>query len=224
MLVDLHAHAAPASGDAPMTLAELASAAGVLGLDAVALTDHGGGADYGLACALLAERGVKLVPGREVSTPLGHVLVLATDQEWLAGLPPRCELPLPDARHGPSALVWAHPAGWRVGGLMAPPDPSRGASHVHAVEVLNGERLWQDRGVALAASLCADLGLGACGGSDAHSVDAVGRCLTEIEGAVCAEDAIEGIVAGTTRPVLGAAWAQANGATYERADLAPYRW
>jgi hypothetical protein len=35
---------------------------------------------------------------------------------------------------------------------------------------------------------------------------------------------IEGIVAATARPVLGAAWAFANGAACERAYLAPYHW
>lgn len=223
MLADLHAHASPASGDARMAIAELAAAAGALSLDAVALTDHGTGADYALARALLGSRGVVLIPGREVSTPLGHVLVLCTDEAWLAALPPSCPLPLPDSRRRPAALVWAHPAGWRSGGFMVQPDPSRGAEHLHGVEVLNGERLWQADGVTLAAALAADLGLPGCGGSDAHDAGGLGRCLTDIPGAASAEDVIEGIVAAAARPVLGAAWASANGAVYERADLAPYR-
>jgi hypothetical protein len=107
---------------------------------------------------------------------------------------------------------------------MVSPDPARGATHLHAVEVLNGERLWQAGGVTLAAELAARLGLPGCGGGDAHDPVAVGRCLTEIPGATSAEDVIEGIVAAAARPVLGAAWASANGAAYERPDLAPYHW
>ncbi|MGH2783933.1 MAG: PHP domain-containing protein, partial [Actinomycetota bacterium] len=140
MLVDLHVHALPGSGDARMDVAELAREAAVLGLEAVAMTDHGV-ADLAVAGEELAARGVTMIPGREISCDLGHVLVLATDLAWLAALPPRCDLPLSDSRVGPCALVWAHPAGWRLGGAMIPPDPSRGAEHLLGVEVLYGERL-----------------------------------------------------------------------------------
>ncbi|MGH2727827.1 MAG: PHP domain-containing protein, partial [Actinomycetota bacterium] len=112
MLTDLHTHARPASGDARLDVADLAREAETLGLRAVAMTDHGSG-DLAAAREELHARGVTMVPGREVSCDLGHVLVLATDLEWLAGLPPRCTLPLPNSRVGPCALVWAHPAGWR---------------------------------------------------------------------------------------------------------------
>jgi hypothetical protein len=206
-----------------MSVEGLAEAAAALSLDAVAVTDHGRGSDFVAARGALEARGVALVPGREIATELGHVLVLATDQAWLAGLPPRCDLPLPDGRLGPAALVWAHPGGWRVGWTMVPPDPSRGAEHLHGIEVLNGERLHQADGLEVAARLARDLGLAGCGGSDAHDAAGVGRCLTEIAGAAAAAEAIEAIIAGETRPVLGEAWANANQASYERADLALYR-
>jgi hypothetical protein len=221
MLADLHAHARPGSGDARMEMAELAAEAEALGLEAVAVTDHGV-ADLAVAREALAARGVTLVPGREVSCDLGHVLVLATDLDWLASLPPRCPLPLPNSRIGPVALVWAHPAGWRLGGALIPPDPRRGAQHLHGVEVLNGERLHQTDGVRLAEQLADSLGLPACGGSDAHDVRALGRCLTEVAGATDVAGFIEGIAAGSAAPVLSARWAQARGYDYVRSDLTPY--
>ncbi len=221
MLTDLHTHARPASGDARVDLAGLAREAESLGLAAIAMTDHGTG-DLAAAREELAARGVVMVPGREVSCDLGHVLVLATDLSWLGGLPPRCPLPLPDSRVGPCALVWAHPVGWRLGGALIPPDPARGAEHLHGVEVLNGERLHQTDGVRLAEQLARDLDLPACGGSDAHDARALGRCLTEVPGANDPASFIEGLVAGEARPVLSMRWAEVRGYDYVRSDLTPY--
>jgi PHP domain-containing protein len=221
VIVDLHTHFAPASGDSRMGIAQLADAAAALGLEAVALTDHGP-ADLAAARAALAARGVALVPGREVSTDLGHVLVLATDEAWLASLPARSSLPLPDSRRGTCALVWAHPAGWRYGGALIPPDPNKGGEHIHAVEVLNGERLHQPDGVRLAEVLARDLGLPGTGGSDAHDAGALGRCLTEVPGATDAASFVEGVAAGEGRALLSRTWAEARGYDYARADLTPY--
>ena len=221
MLADIHVHARPASGDARSTVEELADAAAALGLGALALTDHGP-ADLEAAADVLADRGVTLIGGRELVCDLGHVVVLATDSEWLGSLPPRCGFPLPDSRAGPAALIWAHPAGWRSGGTLIPPDPSRGAGHLHGVEVLNGERLHQTGGVELAERLAAELGLPGCGGSDAHDAPALGRCLTEVPGAADARGFIEGLVAGRAAPVLSERWARARGYDYRRLDLIPY--
>jgi len=221
MLADLHVHARPASGDARSSVDEIADAAAGLGLEALALTDHGP-ADLRAAVPVFAERGVMLIGGREVVCDLGHVVVLATDLDWLAGLPPRCPLPVPDHRSGPAALIWAHPAGWRSGGTMIPPDPGRGAEHLHGVEVLNGERLHQTGGVAIAEELARSLGLPRCGGSDAHDADALGRCLTEVPGATDPSSFIEGLLAGRAEAVLSERWGRARGYDYRRSDLVPY--
>ncbi len=219
MLADLHSHARPSSRDSRMTYEDLARSAAAHGVQAVALTDHGPGAGFDEAEHAFARHGVSLIPGREITCGLGHVLVLATDRAWLAGLPEISALPLPDSRRGPAALVWAHPAGWRSGGAMVTPDPSRGGEFLHGVEVLNGERLWQTDGVRIAANLAADLGLARCGGSDAHDARAVGRCLTEARGATDALSFIEAVIAGDVRPILSKRWGDANEATYTREDL-----
>jgi len=204
-----------------MSVRELATAAAAVGCDGAALTDHAPGTDFAAAEVTFAEHGVALVPGREVSCDLGHVLVFDTDREWLAALPPRIDDLMVLREHG-AALVWAHPAGWRVGGAMVPPDPSRGAGALHGVEVLNGERLHQDGGVRVAAELAQRFGLASCGGSDAHAPGAVGRCLTEAPGAADPLSFIASLVAGRVRPVLSRRWGDANGAEYRRADLLEY--
>ncbi|MGH2785280.1 MAG: PHP-associated domain-containing protein, partial [Actinomycetota bacterium] len=96
------------------------------------------------------------------------------------------------------------------------------AEHLHGVEVLNGERLHQTDGVELAARLAADLGLPACGGSDAHDARALGRCLTDVPGATDPAAFIEGLAAGEALPVLSRRWAEARGYDYVRSDLTPY--
>jgi len=221
MLADLHVHASPASGDARSGVEEIADAAAALSVEAVALTDHGP-ADLLAAAAVFADRGVTLIGGREVVCDLGHVVVLASDFDWLGELPPRCALPLPDGRLGPAALIWAHPAGWRSGGTLIPPDPGRGAEHLHGVEVLNGERLHQTGGVAIAEDLARSLDLPRCGGSDAHDAAALGRCLTEVPGATDPAEFIEGLLAGRAEAVLSERWGRARGYDYRRSDLVPY--
>jgi hypothetical protein len=221
VIVDTHLHALPASGDSRMSVDMLADACVAMGVDAVALTDHGPGTDFASVASALEAHGIAFVPGREVDTPLGHVIVLSLETEWLASLPYRLELPLTPPR-GPMACIWAHPTGWRVAGAMIPPQPHRGAEHVHGVEVLNGERLYQDGGVAAAVALAEELRAAHCGGSDAHDPAAVGRCLTEAPGASDALSFIEAVIAGEVRPVLSRRWATANGMEYRRGDLIGY--
>lgn len=222
MLVDLHVHALPASWDAYDTIDAHAAACERLGVDALALTDHGGGCDYEQAESICATHGVLLVPGRELNTPLGHVLALTPDTEWLSSVPETCTLPPHGRLRGPLALIWAHPAGWRVAGAMIAPDLSRGAEHVHAVEALNGERLYQDGGVKTSIELAAELGAPMTGGSDAHRASSTGRCLTQVDGAHSVVEVVEGIISGLCAPVLGGAWAVQNQIVYERADLATF--
>ncbi|HEX9697746.1 MAG TPA: PHP-associated domain-containing protein [Actinomycetota bacterium] len=224
MLVDLHTHALPTSRDARDDIAAIAAAVAPLGVDAVALTDHGGGCDYAAAGKALAARGLLLIPGRELNTPLGHVLVLCTDTDWLGALPERCALPVTTGTREAVALVWAHPAGWRVAGATVAPDPARGAEHMHAIEILNGERLWQVDGVRTAEALASKLGAGTTGGSDAHRAEAAGRCLTVADGARDAGEVIEAIRSKSTRPVMGRGWAETHAHVYERPDLLAYSW
>lgn len=222
MIADVHTHALPASRDARDSVDSLAAAVAPLGLDAIALTDHDPGCDFDAARASFGAIGIALIPGREVDVPLGHVVVLSIDEEWLASLPSRCALPLPGDPAGPVALMWAHPVGWRVAGAVIPADPSKGAEHLHAIEVLNGERLWQPGGVDAAQTLASELSLAACGGSDAHDAGTAGKCLTVVEGATDVSSFIEGVRDGACRPVLGSAWAAREGVRYQRADLLRY--
>ena len=72
---------------------------------------------------------------------------------------------------------------------------------IDAVEVWNGN--WTaPRYVDTAARLADTLGLPATGGSDAHRVERVGRCATEVEGDVgSTADVVAAIKAGAVWPV-----------------------
>ena len=223
MIIDLHNHAQPCSSDSSVSVEHLASEAAALGVDAIALTDHGGGGNFDLARSIAERHGLLFVPGREIVCALGHALVLTTDTEYLRDLEERCGLPLPVGARADVAVVWAHPAGWRVAGAMIAPDPQMPEARlVHAVEVLNGTRLWQLGGVEIAAGIAESMHVGATGGSDAHAAGATGRCLTRVEGARDAADVIEAIRSGKTQAVLGSGWARKHAHTYERPDLVPY--
>ena len=83
---DLHIHS-NASADGHCPVEKILETAKARGLDAVAITDHDTTA--GAVRALSLETGVLVIPGIEVSTKDGHVLVLGTTKEYDPGKPAR---------------------------------------------------------------------------------------------------------------------------------------
>ncbi len=80
-------------------------------------------------------------------------------------------------------MVWVHPGagGGRSGAAYYPGLERMVAGAVDAVEVYNGGWLG-DRYVTAAEDIAAQLGLARTGGSDAHQVDDLMRCYTELPG------------------------------------------
>ena len=83
---DLHIHSI-ASADGHCPVEKILETAKARGLDAVAITDHDTTA--GAVRALSLQTGVLVIPGIEVSTKDGHVLVLGTTKEYEPGKPAR---------------------------------------------------------------------------------------------------------------------------------------
>jgi hypothetical protein len=77
---DLHAHTVHSDG--VLSVAELAVYAADRGLDFVAVTDHNTVSHHASLGPLSARYGVTLLPGQEVTTPLGHAGVLG-DVGWI---------------------------------------------------------------------------------------------------------------------------------------------
>jgi hypothetical protein len=105
---DLHAHTVHSDGS--MSVPELAALAVTRGLDFLAVTDHNTVSHHRELGPASAAYGVTLVPGQEVTTPLGHAGVLG-DTGWI------------DFRT--SADAWLD-AAERGGGLMSVNHPFAG--------------------------------------------------------------------------------------------------
>ncbi|MGD0998254.1 MAG: PHP domain-containing protein [Thermoleophilia bacterium] len=203
MRVDLHVHTYPASSCSTITYRDLIACCRERRLGAIALTNHGDVSDNRRLEGPLAERGTVLVHGVEISTPCGDFIVYSPDLDYLAGFKDIQAMPQAGTIAGDAAMVWVHPGagGGRSGSLYHPGLTEHVAPLIDAVEVWNGN--WTDaRYVAAAERLVDTLGLPATGGSDAHRVDRVGHCVTEIDGDVrSTADVVAAIRSGAVAPV-----------------------
>ena len=193
-----------------------------LELDGVAVTEHSAW-DAEPLISVMEKEGLVMLPSREVSCAGLHVLVITSDQRLVNNLGSAVT---PDQLAIPGiACIWAHPAflgGSGVHPLTIPP-PGEVETVLHAVEVLNGQRLHMASGISRALETAEMLNLPGTGGSDAHRARDIGRCFTEIG---CEADGgpagiIEAIRTGRVRPVLSKIWADLNAYDY-RSDLAVF--
>lgn len=169
MLIDIHVHS-DHSACSVMPLEDILANGLRLGLDGVCITDH----DTSRVLAQIEEGfqpdGLLVLVGMEYTTPQGDFLIFGDVHDLpggmdLAGLTAAV---LPDG----GAVVAAHPfRGWR------PSDASVIERHpCSAIEVVNGRNT--DTENRLAARLADRLGMPAVAGSDAHSLDELGRFPT----------------------------------------------
>lgn len=168
--IDLHVHST-ASPDSRATIEQVADAAANAGLNGFALTDHNSILGWRWIDRI-RERYPRLfvVPGVEVSTKEGHLLVYGVSE-----LPP-IRRPLEETvewveRHGGVAVL-AHPLrlAHGVGAALAR------RARVHAIESLNGHN--SEVTNARAELIAAHRAIGTTGGSDAHDGESVGRAFT----------------------------------------------
>jgi predicted metal-dependent phosphoesterase TrpH len=169
--LDLHVHSTY-SADSSLALETIVEQLGAAGLHGFALTDHNTVAGHAQLSSL-RERHPRfwLIPGIEVSTREGHVLLYGV------GEAPRRDLPLPElldwARARNGIPVLAHPFRWMngVGRRIAEGAPVAGleARNARTAELAN----------ARAELLAVRRHLAATGGSDAHDRRSLGRAYTE---------------------------------------------
>jgi len=213
MIVDLHVHTFPASTCSTIARHELIDHCREHQLRAVALTNHGSIEDNRELELPLAEGGVTLIHGVEISTLYGDFLIYSPDLDYLARFKDVDAVPLAGSLAGDAALVWAHPAagGGRSGSTFYEGLADVVAPFIDAVEVWNGN--WSDeRYVTAAQRVADDLGLPATGGSDAHRVERIGRCTTEIDREVASTaDVVAAIKSGAVAPVPPQGQGQAQG-------------
>ena len=190
---DLHAHT-DASADGRSSLEEMARAARLAGLDALAITDHN-------LCTPLPERleGVLLIPGCEVSTRIGHITGLFLDRPLPAweGLP-AAEEAVAAIRACGGLAVLAHPY------QRPKAAPETFSFPLDGLEAANARACFKvPRANELAAALAAEQRMPPVGGSDAHDQAEVGRAWTELEAAELTRPALrEALAAGRCWAVL----------------------
>jgi len=190
MRFDLHIHSNCSDGhDEVKTILKAAVRRKLAG---ISITDHDTLRGSEKARKIIKEQKLDLIliPGAEVTTAEGHLLVLGVSEIPPRGLSPEETTDL------------AH----EQGGITIVPHPYHPFRHAigrvpkcDAVEVYNSKHLF---GIANARARRAALrrGLPMVAGSDSHFADTVGLGVTEID-AQNAKEAIEAIRAGRTRVV-----------------------
>ncbi len=208
MLIDLHTHTHPLSHDSALTPDALIEAAKKAGLDGVCLTEHDFFWEREKAAELGRRHDFLVIPGIEVNTERGHVVVFGLE-EFVYGMHRLGELVgMVEAAGG--AMVAAHPyrrqlpfeltqeGDWSE--ALEQASENEAYQHVHAIETLNGRGT--ERQNAFSAAVCERHGLAQAAGSDAHSLVDVGTCATEFEARI---DGLGGLIAelksGRFRPL-----------------------
>jgi len=186
MIIDMHVHTV-ASGDSLIAAEDLIDHALDMGLDAICVTDH----DSYEASAVVEEfaegTSLKVFRGVEVTTTAGHLLVYGIkDDKWKEYLQQNkgdAQRLVDYVRHLDGVIVPAHP--------FDPIKPSigdkiSGLAGVFAIEGFNGQSNVNDN--IKAQEFAQRLNLSILGGSDAHSLYELGKCVTEFNTNIASMD------------------------------------
>ena len=209
MLIDLHAHTTPRSTCSSATLEELVDSARKRGLDALCITEH----DIRWPEDELedASRLLKfpLIPGVELSTDIGHVLVFGPLERplWLGY---RFEQLVEEVSRTGTAIVLPHPvrnvAGARAkarGHVEPSAEVVAGWEHwslVHAIEAVSTQTVSSEHELTAAALVLSPMP--SVGASDAHGPGLAGAYATEFSGRVVDVEGLAAeIRAGHVSPV-----------------------
>ena len=209
MFIDLHTHSV-SSDDSRAAVEQYVKWVGVLRkkgytIDGFVLTEHRK-FDFDKDYSRLAEEnGVLIMKGSELDTNMGHFLVYGVSETLTDAVDfsdvtmDAMELVRAAEEFGAIALP-AHPGRFGIG-LCEFADNGADFSLIKAAEGLNGSNRpgEQER----AEELIQRLGVPATGGSDAHLVSAIGKCMTSFEGRIANEsDLVRELRSGNFGPVL----------------------
>ncbi|WP_292465396.1 PHP domain-containing protein [Methanolobus sp.] len=174
MRFDLHVHSL-FSKDSNACIDDILELASKNGLDGFAICDHDS-IEGGIACAKRAVEtgsGQIVIPGIEVSSSKGHILVLGVKEKIEAGLSP--EETIKRARAQGAVVIIPHPFKMTSHGIGYVE-----GLDIDAVEVLNS-RCLTDGPNSKARKVAEQLGIPQVGGSDAHEAVMIGRSYAEID-------------------------------------------
>jgi predicted metal-dependent phosphoesterase TrpH len=208
LIIDIHTHTYPTSDDSLLTPEDLIDEARRIGLDGVCLTDHDRFWEPDDIVALSKKHDYLVIPGCEVSTEEGHLLVYGL-KEYIFGMH-RAQYVKDLVEEAGGAIVVAHPYR-RKYTKVAHTSPqafyemldracsSDVFSLADGVEVFNGRGSKEEN--AFSAEVAKRFDLGGTGASDAHKIEDIGTFATEFEGKIRnLDDFIAELKAGRFRP------------------------
>lgn len=201
MLIDMHIHTRRGSSCSGIHTKDLVRRAKELHLDAVCITDHNTTKVVERVKRIGEEQGLLVLGGVEVRCLEGDVLAFGLQESPPSGIMAKDLIEL--MRRSGGATIPAHPF------RSSAPSIGKKIFEIQgfdAVEVLNGNSSAEGNRMALEASKI--LGLPGTGGSDAHSIKHVGRCVTEFEDDTIRneQDLVLAIKGGRYQPKTAAEW------------------
>jgi predicted metal-dependent phosphoesterase TrpH len=199
MLVDLHIHTTVSSACSQIEPRLLLEVAREIGLDAICITEHEEMEGAEATWRLGREVGFPVLRGVEVYTELGDMLVFGLFKPRFPLKTPFSQL-LSEVRSAGGVIIPCHPCRGSFGfhATLGKEKADYLLDNIDAIETRNGGSTPEGN---QAAEIIADkYGLPGVGGSDAHFLMQVGRCLTVFERDITDEkDLIEEIKAGRCR-------------------------
>jgi predicted metal-dependent phosphoesterase TrpH len=186
---DLHVHT-DYSKDGTSSVENVLRAAAARGLDGIAITDHDttAGARHALEIVKNVAPGLLVIPGEEVATRSGHLIVLGITQDIPGGM--SVEDTIKEARKLGGIVVVPHPYNRPRHGMRIP----EGAD---AAEVYNSRHILGIHN-RKATKKARELGLPGVAGSDAHHDSMVGNAITLINANKNIKEVLEAIKQGKT--------------------------
>jgi predicted metal-dependent phosphoesterase TrpH len=191
MILDPHIHSTYSS-DSTASPGDIVKQARAIGLDAIAVADHN--TIKGSKATIDAAKDFKdlvVIPAMEISSSKGHIVALGISEDVKQGLSP--EETVENIRAQGGIAIAAHPFVRYREGLC---DNVRDLD-IDAIETLNSRYIfgysnWRAKNLAIKRNIPE------MGSSDAHFLEAIGSCVTELEADFSSENIIEVILSGKT--------------------------
>lgn len=213
-IVDMHIHTTNGASDSQLRPEEMAEIAQRIGLTGVNVTEHDRVWDRYTADAFRRDHPhLFLSPGMEVSTDMGHILVVGL-REYVGGIR-KCEELRRVVDSVGGFMVVAHPfrhffdpVTFTRHGKQPPVMTAENLAKmpvfelVHGIEVLNGANTMRENYMALQVAHL--LGKPGTGGSDAHSTSGVGYYCTVFDKPLTSvKEMLDELHGGRIKPGMG---------------------
>jgi predicted metal-dependent phosphoesterase TrpH len=179
VIVDLHIHTNLGSICSQLGPEELLARAQEMGIEAICITEHHSHRGANKMVEFAAGSGYPVFRGVEIYTELGDMLVYGLKRETRYHLTTFQEL-VEMAEADGAVIIPAHPCrGWGRKHKHAHVFPQEIVEHIVAIETLNGANTVRSNEAA--SVIAEELGIPGTGGSDAHAIWQVGKCVTVFE-------------------------------------------